>query len=74
MKAYKNSKGCIMAVFKDDSERYAIYSRENEKAYFKAAIGQVYPHRATGAEAEADLVEKVRKSRDKTWKQIEFRG
>lgn len=74
MKAYKNSKGCIMAVFKNDSERYAIRSREDGKAYFKAATGVVYPHRKTRADAEADMADRVRKSKDKTWKPIEFRG
>lgn len=74
MKAYKNSKGCIMAVFKDDNERYAIYSREDEKSYFKAVTGLTYPHRATRADAEADMADRVRKSRDRTWKLVDFRG
>lgn len=73
MKAYKNSKGCIMAVFKDDNGHYAVYSRADETAYFKRA-DQRYSCRATRAEAEDDMSEMAHRSKDKTWKLIEFRG
>lgn len=73
MKAYKNSKGCIMAVFKDDSGLYKVYARADEKAYFKKA-DQRETAKTTRAEAEADMAEIVRRSHNKTWKLIDFKG
>lgn len=73
MKAYQNSKGVILAVFKDDSGLYKVYARADKKAYFKKA-DQRETAKATRAEAEADMVEMAHRSHDKTWKLIDFRG
>lgn len=73
MKAYKNSKGCILAVFRDSYDTYAVYCRKGEKEYFRRA-DQRYPCRATRADAEDDMRDIAIKSRDKTWQQIDFRG
>lgn len=73
MKAYQNSKGVILAVFKDDRGLYKVYARADEKAYFKKA-DQRETAKVTRAEAEADMAVMAHSSHDKTWKQIDFKG
>lgn len=72
-KAYKNKKGYILAVFKDDSGDYGVYKREREKGPFNS-YKTPYPHRATRSEAEMDLAATVYRSTDKSWEEIEFKG
>ena len=70
LKAYKNIKGHIMAVFKDHSGTYGVYCGKKEKDCFKKS-NYNYPARATRAEAEKDMARIARRS---DWELIEFRG
>lgn len=75
MKAYKNENGSIVAVFKDWHDTYGVYCRESENDNFKKVESVSYPARATRAEAEKDMREfALRRSYDKTWEEVEFRG
>lgn len=75
MKAYKNSEGSILAVFKDDRNKYGVYIRKSEGDKFVRNMNVKYPSRATREEAEQDLrvTAKVR-SYDDTWELIDFKG
>lgn len=73
MKAYINSKGVILAVFKTCDDDYAVYRRKDEFSDFVRAK-TYYPPRATRAEAETDLTAVVYQTRDKSYKLIDFRG
>lgn len=72
MKAYKNEKGCIMAVFKDRNDKYGVYYRQSENDDFKKPNCN-YPSKATREEAEADMHLIVRRS-EGVWELIEFKG
>lgn len=73
MKAYTNSKGHIMAVFKDSDGDYAVYTRKEQKGFFKRTTTK-YPARATRSEAEQDMEDIIWSVPDKTWQKFEFRG
>ncbi|MBO5060253.1 MAG: hypothetical protein J6C82_05000 [Clostridia bacterium] len=72
MKAYKNSKGNILAVFKDENEKYGIYHRKDEDSVFRWGSYSKYPHRATRAEAERDMDGLIESAYDRTWELIEL--
>ena len=74
MKAYKNSKGVILAVFKDDEGKYGVYQRKNENSDFLRVKAAYFPQRDTRAEAETDLTWVVFQKKDKTYKKIDFKG
>lgn len=75
MKAYKNDKGNIMAVFKDDCGKYGVYIRKSEGDKFMRNMNVKYPSRATREEAEQDLrVTANVRSYDETWESIDFKG
>ena len=73
MKAYKNSKGVILAVFKTGDGDYAVYRRKDEFSDF-VRTKSYFPPRATRAEAETDLTVVVYQQKDKSYKLIDFKG
>jgi hypothetical protein len=74
MKAYKNSKGVILAVFKNEEGKYTVYQRKDEFSDFIKAKAVYYPPRDTRAEAEIDLTAAVFQRKDKSYKLIDFKG
>ena len=74
MKAYKNSKGVILAVFKDDTGKYSVYQRKDEKSDFLRLKAAHYPLRDTREEAERDMAWQVFQRKDSTYKKIDFKG
>jgi hypothetical protein len=74
MIAYQNSRGHVLAVFKDDSGEYRIYERKDKRCYFKQFRPE-FPTRKTRAEAELDLYNYVSQNvKDKSWQKINFVG
>lgn len=70
MKAYKNRKGNIMSVFKNNDGLYTVYIKQIEKGNFVKYQPNPYPARASRFEAETDLCVLVARSTDKSWTEV----
>lgn len=73
MKAYKNDRGYILAVFKNDDGLYQIYRRPDIYSDFSMINKRIMPKK-TREEAERDLDRYIGYMGRSTYKLIDFKG
>lgn len=71
MKAYRNAKGNVIAVFKNDYGEYSAYIKHPGKENFRYYSSKLCVRR-TRQEAEADLDAHIRRSLDRSWEEFEL--